>query len=235
MPLLRREATWTRGRACFSPATLAIVGGGTLLTSWPQALSFLSNWAISRGSRARCNRSSRSALSVAIFRASSAERRFGASELDLLALQGNLAATYRRVGRAEQALCLKRDVYSGRLRLNGEEHEQTLVAANNYAGSLIDLQKYEEAMSLLRRTMPVARRVTGDTSDISIRMRKIYADALYEDPGATLVDLREAVTTLEDTARIARRVFGGAHPLTRQTEQALQQARAALRAREASA
>ena len=106
---------------------------------------------------------------------------------------------------------------------------------NNYAGSLIDLQKYEEAMSLLRKTMPVARRVTGDTSDISIRMRKIYADALYEDPGATLVDLREAVTTLEDTARIARRVFGGAHPLTRQTEQALQQARAALRAREASA
>ena len=31
---------------------------------------------------------------------------------------------------------------------------------------------------------------------------------------ATLDDLREAVTTLEDTERIARRVFGGAHPLT---------------------
>ena len=38
----------------------------------------------------------------------------------------------------------------------------------------------------------------------------------YEDPGATLDDLRDAVTTLEDTARIARRVFGGAHPTTKQ-------------------
>ena len=32
--------------------------------------------------------------------------------------------------------------------------------------------------------------------------------------GATLDDLREAVTTLEDAVLIARRVFGGAHPLT---------------------
>ena len=37
---------------------------------------------------------------------------------------------------------------------------------------------------------------------------------LYEDDGATLDDLREAVTTLEDTERTARRVLGGAHPLT---------------------
>ena len=34
------------------------------------------------------------------------------------------------------------------------------------------------------------------------------------DPGATLDDLNEAVTTLEDARRIALRVFGGAHPVT---------------------
>ena len=28
---------------------------------------------------------------------------------------------------------MQRDVYSGRLKLNGEEHEETLRAANNYA------------------------------------------------------------------------------------------------------
>jgi hypothetical protein len=56
--------------------------------------------------------------------------------------------------------------------------------------------------------------------------------ALYEDTGATLDDLRESVTTLEDTVRIARRVFGGAHPLTMDFEVKLQKARAALRARE---
>jgi len=39
---------------------------------------------------------------------------------------------------------------------------------------------------------------------------------------ATLDDLREAVTTLEDAGRIARRVFGGTHPLTTGIEGELQ-------------
>ena len=56
--------------------------------------------------------------------------------------------------------------------------------------------------------------------------------ALYEGDGATLDDLREAVTTLEDVERIARRVLGGSHPLTTDIEHALQESRAALRARE---
>ena len=58
-------------------------------------------------------------------------------------------------------------------------------------------------------------------------MRLSYAVALHEDPGATLDDLREAVTTLEDTDRIARRVLGGAHPTTRALENNLRKARAA--------
>ena len=53
------------------------------------------------------------------------------------------------------------------------------------------------------------------------------------DATATLDDLHEAVTTLEDTARIRRRVFGGAHPLTKGIEDNLRDARAALRARDA--
>ena len=56
--------------------------------------------------------------------------------------------------------------------------------------------------------------------------------ALYKDKGATLDDLREAVTTLEDTAPTARRVFGSAHPTTVGIEGALRAARAALGARE---
>ena len=56
--------------------------------------------------------------------------------------------------------------------------------------------------------------------------------ALYGDDGATLDDLREAVTTLEDVERTARRVFGGAHPTTTEIEKPLKTARAALRARE---
>ena len=50
---------------------------------------------------------------------------------------------------------------------------------------------------------------------------------------ATLDDLREAVTTFEDTERTARRVFGGAHPTTALIEVSVGESRAALRAREA--
>ena len=63
-------------------------------------------------------------------------------------------------------------------------------------------------------------------------MARQYARALYKADGATLDDLREAVTTLEDTVRIARRVLGGAHPLTEGIERDLQNAQAALAARE---
>ena len=80
--------------------------------------------------------------------------------------------------------------------------------------------------------MPVARRVHGDGCDTTLRARWCYAWALYEDPAATRDDLREAVTTLEETARTARRVFGGAHPLTAQIERRLPEARAVLGARE---
>ena len=60
----------------------------------------------------------------------------------------------------------------------------------------------------------------------------IYGQALYKDEGATLDDLRKAVTTLEETKRIARRVFGGKHPDVMDMEKNLQVARTKLRARE---
>ena len=59
-----------------------------------------------------------------------------------------------------------------------------------------------------------------------------YGQSLYGNDVATLDDLREAVATLEDVERIARRVLGGAHPTTEGTEHDLRQARAVLRFRE---
>ena len=63
-------------------------------------------------------------------------------------------------------------------------------------------------------------------------MRTSYAMALYRDADATLDDLREAVTTLEEIERTARRVLGGDHPMVVGIETCLQEARAELRARE---
>ena len=94
------------------------------------------------------------------------------------------------------------------------------------------LERFKEAKSLLRKTMPVAGRVLGDKDRLTLRMRWNYALALYRDPDASLDDIREAVTTLEESERVARRVYGGAHPLASGIEHALRNARAALRARE---
>ena len=84
----------------------------------------------------------------------------------------------------------------------------------------------------MRKTVPVARRILGRSNAVTLKTRWNYAKALYKDSDATLDDLREAVTTLEETGRTARRVFGGAHPLTTAMEDNLRQARAAFRARE---
>ena len=163
------------------------------------------------------------------------ERRLGATQADLFAVQINLAGSYSALGREEQALNLFRDVYSGRLKLLGAEHPNTLASANNYAVSLKTIDRFEEARSLMRKTIPIARRILGEGNELTLTMRWIYAEALYKDPGATLDDLREAVTTLEDAKRIARRVLGSAHPTTAGIEKSLREARAALRARETPA
>ena len=54
------------------------------------------------------------------------------------------------------------------------------------------------------------------------------ARALYMNTDATLDDLHEAVTTLEDAERTSRRVLGGAHPLTNNIEHTLKVARFTL-------
>ena len=147
-------------------------------------------------------------------------------------MQGNLACAYEKLGRDEEALGLRRIVYSGRLKLDGEEHEQTLLAACNCAASLNRLERRKEARVLLRKMVPMARRVLGDSNGTTLKMRWIYANSFYRDDSTTLDDLRDAVTTLEDAGRIARRVLGGQHPLTMGLEGNLQRARATLAARE---
>ena len=153
-------------------------------------------------------------------------------EGSILSTQSNLAKTYSALGREEQALGLKRDVYSTCLMVLGGEHERTFIAANNCADSCTNLKLFKEAKSLMRKMIPVARRVLGESYDLTLRMRWNYAEALYMDPDATLDDLHEAVTTLEEIERTARRVLGGANPLTRGIEFDLRKSRFALRVRE---
>ena len=94
------------------------------------------------------------------------------------------------------------------------------------------MNRFEEAKPILRKTILVARRVLGENDRLTLKMRWSYATSLYADADATLDELREAVTALEDAQRIARRMLGGAHPTTAGIEDELRDDRAALRARE---
>ena len=145
---------------------------------------------------------------------------------------GNLANAYGLTGRLEQAARLRREVYFGLCKVEGADCPRALKSATNYAISLAALGSFEEVKALLRQTVPMARRVLGESDERTIKMMSLYAQALYADDGATLDDLREAVTTLEVTARIGRRVLGGKHPLMEAIEPDLRNARAALGARE---
>ena len=79
--------------------------------------------------------------------------------------------------------------------------------------------------SFFRKVLPVSRRVLGKGDRITLKMRWIYAEALRKAPDATLDDLREAVKTLEDIEQTARRVLGGAHPVTTRVVEELLHAR----------
>ena len=122
---------------------------------------------------------------------------------------------------------------TGRVKLDGGQHvsSETLTAAINYSSALNILGRYGEAKTLLKKVIPAARRVLGPSHEFTFRMMGCYGQALYRDPDATLDGLREAVTTLEETERIARRTLGGAHPLTTAIGVHLENSRAALRLR----
>ena len=79
--------------------------------------------------------------------------------------------------------------------------------AYNYSLALNRLKHFKESKALLREKMLVARRVLGEEHTLTLKIRDSYAEALYNDGGGTLADLREVVTILEDTIRIARRVL----------------------------
>ena len=84
--------------------------------------------------------------------------------------------------------------------------------AINLAESLIDAELFEEARSLLRDSILVARRTLGTDHELTIDLRSNYALAISRDTNSSRDDVHEAVAILEDVVRTARRVFGLQHP-----------------------
>ena len=152
--------------------------------------------------------------------------------------QCNLANTYQKLGRYAECLKMQRLNFALSLRVYGREEEETLAAVINLVAVLLDWDgsgpgRFDEVKSLLSQSLPVARRVLGESHRITLISRLSYEEARYLDPSATLNDHRGAVVALEEVARDARRVLGAAHPHVEQMERSLNSARRALHVREA--
>ena len=156
-------------------------------------------------------------------------QRLGAPGDQVLVAQGNLAQCYSRLGRKEEALPMFEAIYSGHLELFGEEEKNTITSAMNYAIALFGLRRFDEAKSVLREVLPVARHVLGENHVTTLKYRSMHASALYQ-VADTLDDIREAVDTFEETIPTTRRLLGGSHPLVQIMEEDLRKARTALRA-----
>ena len=98
------------------------------------------------------------------------------------------------------------------MKLYGKEHRETIREANNYAVFLFYLERHAEAKTHLRKSIPNARRTLGAEHDLTLNLRKIYGQSLYEDPSASRGDVVDAIEIFEDVQRRARRVFGPGHP-----------------------
>ena len=104
----------------------------------------------------------------------------------------------------------------------------TIMDAINLAESLIDAELFEEASSLLRDNIPVARRTLGTDHELTLDLRTSYARAIYSDTNSARSDVHEAVAILEDVVRTARRVFGLQHPYVAAYRRFLENARMRL-------
>ena len=55
---------------------------------------------------------------------------------------------------------MRQEGYSRKVKLLGDEHNGTFMEAVCYAIGLNEARRFEEAKSLMRKTLPVARRVS---------------------------------------------------------------------------
>ena len=95
------------------------------------------------------------------------------------------------------------------------------IAANNYGIALVDLRCFEEAKRLLRKVLPVARRVLGAEHARTLSLREDLARATL-DGDSSSKEKRKALQMLEDTVAVIRRVMGPAHPDTLHAQEKLE-------------
>jgi len=122
---------------------------------------------------------------------------------------GNLASTYKRRGRYDEAEALRKETLEIQRRVLGEGHPRTLYTMEILAMMYKEQGRYDEAEALRRGTLEISRRILGEEHQKTLdRM-----GALAVIVGAQ-GRLHEAEELGRETLEISRRVLGEGHPTT---------------------
>ena len=162
-------------------------------------------------------------------------------EQGILVAQIALANCLANIGRHDEALLLKREVYA----MGGTSHERTILSGTCLAASLLELELWDEAKTFVSDPLlpRVARRSLGADHDTTLLLNEYLARALKQKPEHTRKDPRlnqygaastrpafdlnpgddliEIRTIMLDVVQRRRRVFGPARPRTINAESQL--------------
>ncbi|WP_328716154.1 tetratricopeptide repeat protein [Nocardia salmonicida] len=133
----------------------------------------------------------------------------GAEHPNTLTSRSNLAAAYKEVGRANEAIPLYEAVVTDCLRVLGAEHPSTLASRNNLAVVFQEVGRVNEAIALYEAVVTDRVRVLGAEHPDTLTGRSNLA-AAYKEVGR----VNEAILLCEAVVTDRVRVLGAEHPDT---------------------
>ena len=147
------------------------------------------------------------------------ERRVKAGwHVDTLATMGNIAICHDDLGHHEESLALRRKILATRRQRFSPEDPLILQDVANLGTSLVHTRQLTEARSLMRKYLPIARRVLGLDHEITFGLIENLAGAIFENALAPREDLVEVDEILTKQLKRLRQVLGAAHPATQRHE-----------------
>ena len=152
--------------------------------------------------------------------------------LGLLALKSNTAGALESAHRFDDAIFIFRGLMDYADRQMTPESEFPLVTAVNFGRALMRCAAtqpgkrhlFSEARSLLRSRMPLAERITGLESRLTLQMVDVYANATILDIDCPIETILQVKALMERMLPTMRRVLGASHPVTEDTEGMLRRA-----------
>ena len=143
-------------------------------------------------------------------------------------LLGVIATCYAHLGQYEKVVDMRRDALETIVDMRGAEDPLSLESTLDLACALGMCAErtgkphlFSEARSLARETLPVAERVLGPEGGTTLRLTENCAQLVFADKSSSQDDRRAAISSMEGVVRTRRRVYGAAHPTTKDAETTL--------------